>query len=83
MQEYLEESISVTEVHKLYAIINNVIYLSEKILLANYFGGYFRKPMSSDYWLNIYQNPELVKKECNLGSIRDFMCAERELFFKN
>ena len=83
MRGYLDESISVTEVHILYTIINNIIYLSEKKLLVNYFGGYFRKPMSSDYWLNIYQNPELVKKECNLGSIWDFMCPETELFFKN
>ena len=83
MQGYLEESISVTEVHILYTIINNIIYLSEKKLLVNYFGGYFRKPMLSNYWLNIYQNPEIVKEECGLESIQDFMCQETEMFFKN
>ena len=81
--KYLKGYISCNDVHDIYLIANYIIHNSLYSCLETYLGHYFEKETSLGFYLDIYQNPELIKAECELPNIDDFMCKETELFFKN
>lgn len=80
--EYIDGNIDAYEVRDIYAGLNSIIYISLYSCLKIFFGGSFSRPLSSKYWIDIFQNGEKLKPELGSINIDDFMCSDTELFFK-
>lgn len=79
--EYINGNMDAYTVRDVYAMLNGIIYIGLYNCLKSFFGGVFNRPLSSGYWLDIFQQDNDLKKELQLLRLDDFMCSDTELFF--